>query len=362
MKTENSESGFKIRRYITYLLVFIFSTGIFFSLKQFRRPGGDSREMVFLVNGNNEYQYYYRSPGIFFLHQTFFFLFRDNGLTAENAIALSSATAGGFFVCVLLAISVNPLFLLIALISGINYIYMGHIENYGWVNALLAFLVLKSIRYLEGKTSFFQVMLAWVTASFMHMVAIFYFPAVLFLFLQPRQIEKVNLRDLDMKLFQLPPKKDIEKSLMLMIVFMMIIAFVPFAMKHIIKDRLMMIDVGGLRFVPLFTITNPRHYFTMFSIDHINLMFYFICKSSIIGIPLLIVLSRNINTTRNIFIFIAFFCGFVWAFIWHPDMGRADWDLFGNFATTLNILNGIIVADLIKFTSFENKIKKILAL
>jgi len=48
-------------------------------------------------------------------------------------------------------------------------------------------------------------------------------------------------------------------------------------------------------------------------------------------------------------------CGLSWAFIWHPDMGRGDWDLFGSFAIPSGVLAGLLLRDL--FNSIRNKIQ-----
>lgn len=357
----------KILLYLIYLFIFITASFIFFNLRHYRRSGGDSGEMVLLVSHLPSYRYYYRSPGIFFLHQTTYFLFRPYGLTGENAVAISSSLAGGIFFCVLIAFSIHPFFLILNLFSGIVFIFTGHLENYGMMNAILAYCFLTGKRYLEGKGSFSFAVFIWLLASFMHMLGIFYLPAVLYLFLRPSKIfplhsHEVSNADLLVgteiieSRFKLPSQKQIEISILIIIIFAIIITFVPLVM----KDRVFMLDVGMLRLVPLFKITNPRHYFTMFSLEHFKILLYFIRQSSILGIPLLILLIPQIKSKTHIFILAGFLSGFLWAFIWHPDMGYGDWDLFGSFAIPLNLLVGLLLSEIFPMPTLEKFHKKFL--
>ncbi len=339
----------KFKSFLVYSLIFILFSLIFFSLHEYRKPGGDSGQMVELVSAYPRYQYYYRSPGIFMLHQTIYFLFKDYGLSGKDAIAISSSTAGGVFAACILSFSSHPLFLIVNFFSGIIYIFMGHLENYGWVNALLALFFILGIKYTKGRIQFVYVVAAWVLASFMHMLAIFYFPALLYLFLMPSFSPDFSNKEGKKKIrFNLPAKSDIEHSLVVFVVFILMITLLPMFM----RERVMMLDVGSLRLVPLFKITNPRHYFTMFSAAHFKMVFFFISQASVLGIPLLILLSGKIRENYHYFVLIGFICGFLWAFIWHPDMGQGDWDLFGSFAIPLNLLVGILIAEKIPIYNY----------
>lgn len=330
------------KQILIFILLFTISTLVFYNLKGFRREGGDSGQMVNLVDASNDFQYYYRSPGIFILYQSIFFSLHKHGLNGEKVIAITSSLAGGFFICVLLLISRNPIFLLLNIFSGIVFIFMGHLENYAWVNALLALMYLLGMKYLEGKVRFHFIVLVWVIACFMHMLAVFFMPVILYLFVNPNKENALSHRDNLISKLNLPSKPEIEKSLIFLISFLLIIIFAPI----VLRNRVIMLDVGSLRLVPLFKITNPRHYFTMFSLGHIQMMFYFISNASLIGIPLLILLAYRIKTPVHIMLLIGFLCGILWAFVWHPDMGYGDWDLFSSFAIPLNLLNGIIAAEI----------------
>lgn len=233
---------------------------------------------------------------------------------------------------------------------------MGHLENYSWVNALLALFFLYGTKYLKGRYKLVYAVIAWILACYMHMLAIFYFPALIYLIFKPQLISDINSNKKLKIEFVLPSRKEIETVLSLLIIFLLLITLAPLFM----KSRVMMLDVTSLRLVPLFKISNPRHYFTMFSLEHFKMMFYFIHQASLFGIPLLILLFYKIRSNFHIFIFIGFLSGLLWAFIWHPDMGYGDWDLFGSFAIPLNILNGLLLSEKIPFPKFEKTIKKIL--
>ena len=107
------------------------------------------------------------------------------------------------------------------------------------------------------------------------------------------------------------------------------------------------LDVGPERLCPLFHNPDPQHYyFTMFSLAHLKIYVHFIMMSSPLAIPAILVLSPwFLRGPFYRFLLVMTLCGMIWSFVWHPDMGPGDWDLFGSFAIPANILAGLMLRD-----------------
>ena len=322
----------KRKKFIIYILIFIIATSFFFFFREYRRPGADSGEIVLFARAPR-LMYYYRSPLTVFLHQIAFKMLSPFGMKVEDVISLLSSIAGGLFVLVLLSFSRSFIFLLFNLFAGVMFIFLGHIEHYAWVNMTLAFYFLLSKKYVVEQFSIVILAVVFCIACLFHMLAVFYFPTLLYLFLSPRKKNgKICL--------SLPSKKETEKFIIVLIVFLLLLTFIPLVMQTRGLDNNMK------RLVPLFKNPDPkRYYFTMFSIEHFKLLFYFYLMASPLGFLLLVMLIRRIRTPFHKYMLLAVGCGVFWEFIWHPDMGRLDWDLFSNFAIPLNILVGILLVD-----------------
>jgi len=321
-----------IRKAIIYVLIFILSTSFFYIFRQYRRPGADSGEIVSFAS-SREIMYYYRSPLTVFLHQIFYKILSPFGMRVEDVISLLSATAGGFFVLILISFSRSFLFLLFNLSAGVMFIFLGHIEHYAWVNMMLGFYFLQAKKFFEGAPNIIFLTIVLCITCLFHMLAVFYFPTLLFLFLNPQK------KDGKLQVF-LPAKKDIEKIMIVLVLFFLILTFLPL----ILPTR--GLDNNFSRLVPLFKNPNPqRYYFTMFSLEHFKLLLYFYMMASPLGFFFLIMLIGRIRTRFHKFLLLALGCALFWEFIWHPDMGKLDWDLFSNFAIPLNILVGLLLIE-----------------
>jgi hypothetical protein len=318
------------------ILVFLLSSSVFFVLRHHGRPGADSGEMILIISGYAEPVFYFRSPLTVLVHQYAYRLLSQFGWGPADTIGLCSAIAGGFYVVTLLLLSRHLLFLIFNLSAGVVFIFLGHVENYAWVNLLLALYFYQSREYLAGRCGLFRPTLAYVGACLFHMLALFYLPAWFYLLL------KVERRDGAWRIHIAPQRTEVERILLLFIGAALFLALGALAAPVILG-----LDVHRSRFVPLFHNPNPtRYFFTMFSLGHARMLLHFILMASPLGIPLLIALAWRIRGKWQTFLLVAFLCGFAFAILWHPDMGKNDWDLFSTWAIPLDILVGLLLADL----------------
>jgi len=324
-----------IKKLLIYILIFMLATSFFFFFRQYKRPGADSGEIVSFAS-SSEIMYYYRSPLTVFLHQAAYKILNPFGMSVEDIISLLSSIAGGLFILVLISFSHSFLFLLFNLSAGVMFIFLGHIEHYAWVNMMLAFYFLLSKKFIEGKINIVLLTITLCITCLFHMFAVFYFPTLLYLFLNPQK------KDGKLKCF-FPVKKDIEKVMIVLIIFLLFLTVVPL----FLPTR--GLDNNLSRLVPLFQNPDPqRYYFTMFSIKHFKLLLYFYMMASPLGLFFLIMLIGRIKTKFHKFMLLAVTCAVFWEFIWHPDMGKLDWDLYSNFAIPLNILVGLLLVEKIE--------------
>ncbi len=319
-------------RPIALLLLLCFvAAADFYALRCCRRPGGDMdfaesiAEQPFTV-------FYVRSPLTVYLHQAVYhFVFQPMGWPAREAVAVCSALAGGLFVVALLLLCDRGLFLLFNLAAPFLMIFFGHIEHYAWVNMLLAFFFVAAKRQIETNGPLTPALALLLLAAAFHMLAVFYVPAFLFLVCrrnpQTRRWEWAT------------PQRDRENCLLLLIFWILWYC-----------GSQLSLHVGGLdnnltRIVPLRLADGPtRYFFPMFSWTHLKMWLYFHWLSSPLGLLLLILLARRIRSRFEWFLLTAVGCGFLWTWVWHPDRGRGDWDLFANLALPMNILVGLLLA------------------
>jgi hypothetical protein len=225
------------------------------------------------------------------------------------------------------------------------FIYMGHEENYAWVNMLLAVCFYLARDYIVGRRGLFVATLAYVGACLFHMLALFYFPAWLYLLLRVERSEK------KLRLRVTAEKKDLERVLILFIGALLIVSVGALA-APVVRG----LDIHRSRLVPLFHNPDPyKYFFTMFSVGHAKMLLYFIKMASPLGLPLLILLCWRIRGRWQKFLLVAFACGFGFAVVWHPDMWRGDWDLFSTWAIPLNMLVGVLLAE-----QFPQKVFRVL--
>lgn len=321
------------RRLCTTILVAAMAALLLFALREGRRPGGDT-EFAQSVAARPSAVWYARSPLTVYLHQTVFhFVFRPLGRSPSEAVAVCSAVAGGIFVAALVAISHNVLFLLFTLTAPFMFIFLGHVENYAWVNALLAVYFVAVKRHLEDDRPLWPALVWLLLAASFHMLAVFYAPSFFVLLARRDPVSRQwSWRQ---------SRRERERMLVL---------FIAWAL-GIVGAQLLLpvsgLDNGLERLVPLFKPNKPtHHHFTFFAPAHFRMWLYFHLKASPLGLLGLILLWRWIRTSFERFLLVAIGCGFFWTWIWHPDFGERDWDLFANLALPLNILVGLLLARL----------------
>jgi hypothetical protein len=323
-----------LARMAAYVVLLVGSSLVFFTLRHYGRPGGDSAEMAFLLRAYSGVSvYYYRSPLTYDLHQFAYNILAPHGWSPDETIAACSSIAGGFYLCILVTFSLHPLFLLVNLLSGVMYVFLGHVETYAWVSTGLALYCLVVWRYLNGRAALWHVFAVYFLACLFHMLALFYLPSLLYL------VFRVERQGGKWKAGLRVDQPEFAKALCVFLVFALIITVVPLVV-YITPG----LDVNRSRLVPLFRNPNPqRYYFTMFSLEHVKMFVYFIWMGSVAGPMLLLVLWRHMTGRFHRFLLLAVGCGLFFAFVWHPDMYKPDWDLFSNFAIPLNLLVGLLL-------------------
>jgi hypothetical protein len=304
-------------------------------MRGYRRPGGDSVQAEEFAL-RSPVMFYVRSPLTVFLHQGVYRWIADPlGLSVTDAVGFCSAAAGGVFVATLFAISRHWLFLLFNLATPFMFIFLGHVEHYAWVNALLAVYFLAVKRHLERGIPLWPALVWLLLAAGFHMLAVFYAPSFLCLLVErERATRRWRWR---------PTRRQGE---------ILLLVFIGWA--GLILAGMYLLPAAGLnngveRLVPLAMSETPsRYYFTFFSLDHLKMWLYFHWMSSPLGLAGLALLVWTIRERFEKFMLVAVACGLFWTWIWHPDMGRPDWDLFANLALPMNILVGLLLARLVQ--------------
>lgn len=311
--------------------IFLLTTCVCLLLAPFRRPGGDTDEIVGFIYTID--WYYIRSPLAMWMHRGVYHCIAFAGLGPREAMALNSAMAGGIYLLALISISRHPLFLGFNLIAGTTFLFFGHLENYSWVNALLVLYFALVKRHLDGDEPLWPAAMILFLACLFHMLAVFTLPTIVWLALKwnPER-RRPTLR---------VEKRDFEWMLMGLVGMMLFTAIAPVVTGWYGGNN------GFERLVPLFVNPDPGHYwFTMFAWDHFKMLGYFHIMASPLGLLALLILIRRIRGRFQVFLLTATICGLGWTFIWHPDMHKGDWDLFSSFAFSLNILVGLLLAGL----------------
>ncbi len=283
--------------------------------------GADGWFMESLVE-SHAFPVYYRSILTVWIHKLFYLLFQIWEGGAWNAIACSSAFAGAIAIQVLWAIRRHWLFMLINLASGSFLVFMGHVENYAWVNLFLLLTFWSALGWLQGRQRAWPIVTFYLLACVAHMLALFYLPAMIYLFYKNRTWNPYEL---------LAP----------VLGFSILMIILP------LTTNVLGTDNGLERLVPWFRKWAPNHHFTFWSWDHMKMLLFFHHRAAFLGIPfeipLLIVLRKRIDHLYLRFLLMHVICGFVWTTAWHPDWGQNDWDLFSQFGIPLHVLLGLIL-------------------
>ncbi len=319
----------RIQVYLFRIALTLSLAFLLYSMRSMVPMGADGYYMAGLVESGS-WNLFYRSLLTVVLHNIVYTILAPLGFDAWNAIAFSSALAGAIAIQALYAIRHDPLFLAINIFSGCFLVFVGHVENYAWVNMFFILCFLYMRKWFEEEKPLWPGAVFFVLACFSHMLAVFYTPAMVYALWKNRRFNPLE-------------------TLVPLIVFTITLLTLNFLALAYESFPLLGTDNGLERLVPLFRKTFPNHYFTFFSWDHLKMLLYFHWRSSFLFLalewPVLFLLRKRINTPYLQFLFISTLCGVAWTTIWHPDWGYNDWDLFGQFAIPLHVLVGCLVCD-----------------
>lgn len=266
------------------------------------------------------------SPLTIVVHKIFYRILHPFGWNAWYAISASSAFAGALALQVLYAICHHPLFLAMNVLSGSFLVFVGEVENYAWVNLFLYLTYLALQKYFQEEWCFWPVALFFFTACAFHMLALFY---ILPLYWVMKRHPRLHPAE-----FLLP-----------LLGFITVVIVLNFSMNA--KG----LDMGTNRLVPLFEIQRKGQFFTFFEWAHWEILLLFHWRASLfygylpIEWPLLWVLRNRINTPLRTYLFLCTLVGLAWTTIWHPDLGKLDWDLFSQMYIPFHILLGLLLSD-----------------
>ena len=313
-------------RLVKRMFITLLFTIFFFSLHALGpdwifSDGADGWYMANLVE-SSPWSLYYRSLLTILIHSLFYTVLHPFGVSGWNAIAWSSSLAGAIAVQILFAIRRDPVFLAVNLLSGSFLVFVGHVENYAWINAFFLLALWQTRRYLETDAPLWPAMVFYILACLSHMLALFYMPAWLYV------------------VWKKPKYHPYE-------ILLPLLGFIGLILGLSCTSQMLGTDVGLERLVPWFHKWAPNQFFTFFSWDHWEILWYFHRQAAFLGLPielpLLFFLRKRIDTPYRRFLLLCVLCGLFWTTIWHPDWGRLDWDLFGQFGIPLHALLGLIL-------------------
>lgn len=315
-----------MRRVIASLVLAATLTWALFSLRELSPRSADSTEISGFVERPVPV-WYLRWP---LTHLAAQGLHTATGLPGADCLALLSSVAGALFILSVAAVSRRSPRVLIVLVSSATLTLNGHVEVYAWPLLALLLLLLLGPRHLEGRMALWPLAAVWALGSLMHMLVVFYTPALVWLAWTARRraaARGVGRRGLDRQL--LP-------AMLIALAFLAVISLAP-----------LVLQAGGLdndveRVVPLTMPETPRssNQVTLFSPRHLGQIAIFLALSCPLGAPLVLLRIRRIwrdGTVR--FTSVAAACGLLFLVLWHPDMGwRGDWDLFAHPGLVINVL------------------------
>lgn len=320
------------------ILLTLLLAGLLFALRWQVLPvwdflyGADGWFISTLIE-NDPFPLYYRSLLTVLIHKLFYVIGNPLGLSGWYAIAISSSLAGAIALQGLWAICPHPLFMAINIFSGSFLVFVGHVENYAWVNTFLILMFWWVKRWLHEDIPLWPAILFYVLACLSHMLALFYAPALFYLLWRERRYHPYEV-------------------LLPVLLFLSIIVICN------LFFQLLGTDNGLERIVPLFTKWAPNHHFTLFSAAHLEMLLFFHICAAFLGlpleIPLLIFFCKRVDTLYLKFLLFNVLCGLIWTTLWHPDWGRRDWDLFSQFGIPMHILLGRLVVDYVQTYRKEN--------
>ncbi|MBZ0258529.1 hypothetical protein K8I31_20850 [bacterium] len=310
-----------IQAVIVRLAITLLLTGLLFWLGQWVPYSRDSLHMADMANTGWRVTMHSALTSI--VHRSVFCLLSPLGVSAWNALSISSAIAGAIALQVLYSYRNDPLFLAANLLAGSFLVFVGEVENYAWVNLFLILTFISIKRFLENDAPIWPALMFFFTAAFFHMLAFFYLPAV-FWAMRKRPIQAWEF-------------------------------LVPFSAFMVLQTAAVTmlphegIELSLNRLVPLFKLQRKDQWFTFFSYAHLQIKAYYHFHAGILflplGWPIVIALRKRIQTPFLVFMLQCAILGLIWNTLWHPDLGWEDWDLFSQAAIPLHFLAGELLSE-----------------
>ena len=237
-------------------------------------------------------------------------LWQWNGRLAIN---LSSCLAGACFIYLLWRLlgGMKPRAGAMALVltSGFVQLYFGHLETYANSMACLVFFFLTVRRYLCGRRRMIHVAAAYSLGTAFHQIFWFLSP----LFLVFLYHSEKRFRDIAEILYGLSPA---------ILLTWLMNRYTTFGGGEMV----------GNRFIPLLHVDpGAGKRYALISWAHLQDWLWFAgnaCHLTIVLVLLGLIARRFRRSVWSDLLWMCLLCFLGFTFIWHPDAGRRDWDLF----------------------------------
>ena len=351
----NRRGGLFMKSYpwLWAVVVFITGSGVFFLLRGLAIPGGDT--ILLVGEGWDYWQYLWHSEKLIYYareplaHLIVLKLYQWTG-DIPLAFQILSALSGGVYLVLMLSISRRPVFLAINFCSVTIFLFIGHLEYYGPICVALTLYLWTLVKALQPdpKVGPVHVAAALCLAWFCHNMVIFYAPLVVWL-LVARSGERWRRR-------RGWSRRQWEWALGIVIG-----AFVL----HTLPSLINLFDTSWILYIlksqkPYELIIPPTQgladaiyarsqtgiffHFTLFEWAHVKLFLFFWVISAPLGLLLLILMRKRIQSDAARMLVTAFVISVAWTFVWHPQSLHLDWDLFCLGAIPVNLLAGGLAA------------------
>ena len=258
------------------------------------------------------------------------------------AFAIPSSLWGGIWIATLVFYSRDSRFLAVNLVSIVLLMFLGHKEFYAAILVALTFYFLLLLHVSKKREGLWLCVLLWGIAVLCHKLALFYFPAMLPLFLRLKG-GKVRVEW---------PRDDFVKASFALI-GVILVAQLPTWISIIDPDMIHPRQYDN-RILEMLTLpwpfadwvaakSNSGAFQIFYFGEPAHFMYYF--GFLILSAPLAIVIvaryRKDFYHSIPATLLMAIGCSLVWTFFWHPHMGWKDWDLFGTAAIPINLAAGL---------------------
>ncbi len=303
------------------------AVAIFWSLRAVEMTGGDSDQWCREIEAG----YWFRKRQMLsfavmqLTHQVTHTLFGWNGRWAVNA---TSCLAGGFFVYFAWRLlgwgAMRWLAVGLVFSAGFMQVFFGHIETYAVPMTVLLFLLLTVRRYFAGRVRAIHVAAAFSLGVASHLVFWFLVP----IFGTLLRYSRRKIKDLSEIALGVSP------ALLLTLAMW---RFIRLGRGEMIGDRLM----------PLFEVfPGLAKRYAYLSWAHFQDWLWFLWNASHFALPIVVVALVLWRLPKGPWLEVlqtAIVCFLAFTFLWHPDAGRLDWDLFSFTGLPVALLAGEIV-------------------